>query len=156
LRGREKGAAIFARGEGACIADNKVVFTCTIGGPDRLGQIFVYTPGPYEGQTGENEYPGCLVLLAQATQRSLLRNADNLVVSPWGDLIVCEDTSDHCGLIGIRQDGSQYALADNAYDASELAGVCFSPDGSIMFVNIQYPGKTLAITGPWADLYDSG
>jgi secreted PhoX family phosphatase len=32
---------------------------------------------------------------------------------------------------------------------SELSGVCFSPDGKIMFVNIQYPGMTLAITGDW-------
>jgi uncharacterized protein len=30
-----------------------------------------------------------------------------------------------------------------------LAGVCFSPDGNTMFVNIQYPGMTVAITGPW-------
>jgi secreted PhoX family phosphatase len=156
LRGREKGAAIFARGEGACIANNQVAFACTIGGPDRLGQIFVYTPGPYEGQAGENLQPGSLLLLSQASQQSLLRNADNLVMSPWGDLIVCEDTADHCGLVGVRQDGSQYLLADNAYSSSELAGVCFSPDGSTMFVNVQYPGKTLAITGPWSDLYSSG
>jgi secreted PhoX family phosphatase len=32
---------------------------------------------------------------------------------------------------------------------SELAGACFSPDGSTMFVNIQTPGVTLAVTGPW-------
>jgi secreted PhoX family phosphatase len=95
-------------------------------------------------------------LLSQASQQSLLRNADNLVMSPWGDLIVCEDTADHCGLVGVRQDGSQYLIADNAYSSSELAGVCFSPDGSTMFVNVQYPGKTLAITGPWSDLYGRG
>jgi hypothetical protein len=72
-----------------------------------------------------------------------------MVAAPWGDLIVCEDTADHCGLVGIRPNGNQYAIADNAYSNSELAGVCFSPDGSIMFVNVQYPGLTLAITGPW-------
>ena len=72
-------------------------------------------------------------------------------MAPWGDLIVCEDTSNHCGLVGIRPDGSQYAIADNAWSNSELAGVCFSPDGRTMFVNIQYPGMTLAITGPWPD-----
>ena len=27
--------------------------------------------------------------------------------------------------------------------------VGFSPDGQTLFVNIQYPGMTLAITGPW-------
>ena len=31
----------------------------------------------------------------------------------------------------------------------EWAGACFSADGKWMFVNIQSPGITLAITGPW-------
>ena len=70
-------------------------------------------------------------------------------MAPWGDLVVCEDTSSRCGLVGVRPDGSQYSIADNTYTRSELAGVCFSPDGTILFVNIQYPGMTLAITGPW-------
>lgn len=33
--------------------------------------------------------------------------------------------------------------------ASETCGVNFSPDGRWLFLNIQYPGVTLAITGPW-------
>ena len=70
-------------------------------------------------------------------------------MSPWGDLIVCEDTAGHCGLAGLRPDGTQYYLADNAYTDSELAGVCFSPDGKTMFLNIQEQGLTLAINGPW-------
>jgi secreted PhoX family phosphatase len=89
------------------------------------------------------------MLIAESDGDSLLQNADNLVMAPWGDLIVCEDTAGHCGLVGIRPDGSQYALADNVYSDSELAGACFSPDGSILFVNIQHPGTTLAIAGPW-------
>jgi uncharacterized protein len=149
LRGRDKGAAIFARGEGLSVLDDSVAFTCTIGGPDRLGQIFVYEPSRYEGTAREQKHPGTLRLLAESSLNSLLRNADNLTASPWGDLIVCEDTADHCGLVGVRRDGSQYPLADNAYSNSELAGVSFSPDGTVMFVNIQYPGLTLAITGPW-------
>ena len=32
-----------------------------------------------------------------------------------------------------------------------LAGSCFSPDGSVLFVNMQGDGLTLAITGPWQD-----
>ena len=32
---------------------------------------------------------------------------------------------------------------------SEVAGVGFSPDGKWLFVHIQYPGETFAITGPW-------
>ena len=119
------------------------------GGRQRLGQVFLYRPSPFEGQERESGQPGELMLLAESTSDSLLRNADNLTMAPWGDLVVCEDTSDHCGLVGLRPDGSQYAIADNAYSDSELAGVCFSPDGQTLFVNIQYPGMTLAITGPW-------
>jgi secreted PhoX family phosphatase len=149
LRGREKGAAIFARGEGLCSIGRDFAFGCTIGGPDRLGQVFLYSPSQFEGKLGEPDHPGQLQLLAEATPDSLLRNADNMVAAPWGDLLVCEDTADHCGIVGVRPDGSQYMVADNAYSNSELAGVCFSPDGSIMFVNVQYPGQTLAISGPW-------
>jgi secreted PhoX family phosphatase len=148
-RGAKLGAASFARGEGLCNANGDMVFTCTTGGPARLGQVFRYQPSPFEATPEETEAPGQLTLIAEATTDSLLRNADNLTMAPWGDLIVCEDTSNHCGLVGIRPDGSQYQLADNAYSNSELAGVCFSPDGKTLFVNIQYPGMTLAITGPF-------
>ncbi|MCP5092540.1 MAG: DUF839 domain-containing protein, partial [Gammaproteobacteria bacterium] len=146
LRGATLGAATFARGEGLCKADDRFAFTCTIGGPARLGQVFTYTPSPFEGSAEERRDPGYLTLIAEATESSLLRNCDNLTMAPWGDLVVCEDTASHCGLVGIRPDGSQYAIADNAHTNSELAGVCFSPDGKTMFVNIQYPGMTLAIT----------
>ena len=149
-RGADAGAAIFARGEGLCFTGTEFVITATIGGPDRLGQVFAYRPSPKEGCPDENTEPGVLGLIAESTTRSLLRHADNITMSPWGDLIVCEDTANHCGLVGIGPDGKQYPLADNAYTNSELAGVCFSPDQSIMFVNIQVRGLTLAITGPWS------
>jgi hypothetical protein len=149
-RGAEAGAAVFARGEGLCFTGTELVMTATIGGPDRLGQVFAYRPSPHEGLPEEKTQPGTLQLIAESTTRSLLRHADNVTMSPWGDLIICEDTANHCGLVGIRPDGKQYVLADNAYTNSELAGVCFSPDGSVMFVNIQVRGLTLAITGPWA------
>lgn len=149
MRGGAAGAATFARGEGLAATTEGLVFTCTIGGAERIGQVFEYRPSPYEGADNEQEKPGRLTLIAEATSDSLLRNADNLTQAPWGDLIICEDTSEHCGLVGLRADGSQYEIADNAHSNSELAGVCFSPDGKILFVNIQYPGMTIAITGPW-------
>ena len=153
LRGAAAGAAMFARGEGLCSDGEEFVFTCTIGGPARLGQVFHYRPSPFEGTSREQESPGQLTLIAEADHESLLQSCDNITMAPWGDLIVCEDAvyaqHGHCGLVGIRPDGSQYQLADNAYSNSELAGVCFAPDGNTLFVNIQYPGTTLAITGPW-------
>jgi len=149
LRGAAAGAATFARGEGLCAAGNAFAITCTIGGAYRLGQIFLYQPSPVEGRPGETDAPGRLTLLAELQPGSLLCNADNITQAPWGDLIVCEDTASHCGLVGVRADGTMYPLADNAYSGSELAGVCFAPDGRTLFVSIQYPGTTLAITGPW-------
>jgi uncharacterized protein len=149
LRGYHQGAARFARGEGLCFADGSIFFSCTIGGPDRLGQIFEYRLSPFEGTDRETTQRGQFRLVAESTRASILRNADNLIMSPWGDLIICEDTAGHSGLIGLRPDGTQYYLADNAYTASEFAGVCFSPDGKTMFLNIQVQGLTLAINGPW-------
>jgi secreted PhoX family phosphatase len=35
------------------------------------------------------------------------------------------------------------------YRQSEWAGACFSPDGQWLFANIQTPGVTFAVTGPW-------
>jgi secreted PhoX family phosphatase len=149
FQGYEKGAAVFARGEGLHFADGTLAMTATIGGAERLGQIFTYRPSPAEGTSNERENPGRLTLFAESTADSVLRHADNLAMSPWGDLVICEDTADHCGLVGIRPDGTQYLLADNAYTRSELAGICFSPDGRTMFLNIQVNGMTLAVTGPW-------
>lgn len=150
FQGAEKGAAMISRGEGICYADGEIMLAATIGGPERLGQIFNYVPSPAEGTGEEDSNPGKIRLFAESTSDSILRHADNLTMSPWGDLIVCEDTSQHCGLVGIRPDGQQYPIADNAYTPSELAGICFSPDGNVMFVNIQVRGMTLAITGPWS------
>ena len=76
-----------------------------------------------------------MTLIAEATRDSILRNADNLTLAPWGDLVVCEDTSSHCGLVGLTPAGVQYAMADNAYSRSELAGVCFSPDGQTLLAS---------------------
>jgi secreted PhoX family phosphatase len=131
------------------VSGDEFFFTATIGGPSLLGQVFRYRTSPNEGKDTESAVPGTLTLIAESTENSLLRGADNITMAPSGDLIVCEDTATHCGIVGIGPDGRQYAIADNPHSDSELAGVCFSPDGKILFVNIQYPGITLAITGPW-------
>jgi secreted PhoX family phosphatase len=43
--------------------------------------------------------------------------------------------------------GKKVAPGDNTQN--EWAGATFSPDGRWLFVNIQTPGITFAITGPW-------
>ncbi|MEM6315407.1 MAG: alkaline phosphatase PhoX, partial [Planctomycetota bacterium] len=53
-------------------------------------------------------------------------------------------------LRGITPAGEFYTLAKNRVPGnSELAGVCFSPDGKTLFVNIQKNGLTVAVRGRW-------
>ncbi|MFM1889879.1 MAG: hypothetical protein RLZZ565_636, partial [Planctomycetota bacterium] len=33
---------------------------------------------------------------------------------------------------------------------SEFAGATFSPDGRVLYVNLQRPGLTFAVRGPWS------
>ena len=55
-------------------------------------------------------------------------------------------------LIGLKQDGSTYIIAENFLNNSEFAGVNFAPDGKTLFVNIYSPTMTIAITGPWEEI----
>lgn len=143
-RGHAAGAAVFARGEGLWWGQGELYFTCTSGGAQQAGQVFRYRPARSSG--------GTLELFVESGDKALFANADNLTVTPWGDLLVCEDTDRSCALVGIRPDGSLYRLAHNPYNGSELAGVCFAPDGRTLFLNIQRTGLTLAITGPFPAL----
>ena len=149
FRGAKNGAAIFARGEGMWFDKGKVYFTCTNGGKKKLGQLFIYTPSPSEGKNNENNNPGKLKLLVEPQDSEIMDMCDNITVAPWGDMIICEDGKGTDYLLGIQPDGTIYKLAKNALNSKEFAGGVFSPDGSILFVNIQLPGFTLAITGPW-------
>jgi secreted PhoX family phosphatase len=74
---------------------------------------------------------------------------DNITVSPHGGLILAEDGAGVQHLVGVTSQGKAYALARNEYNSSEFCGPAFSADGTTLFVNIQSPGFTLAITGPW-------
>ena len=148
-QGGSKGAARFARGEGIWYDSGTVYFACTNGGPNKKGQIFRYVPSEQEGQAGENKNPGSLTLFCQPNDSGLLQMADNLAVAPWGDVIICEDGDPVNHLVGVTAKGKLYRFARNKMNDSEFAGSCFSPDGTTLFVNIQTPGMTLAITGPW-------
>ena len=83
---------------------------------------------------------------------------DNLTIAPWGDLVIAEDNDGPNHLHCITPNGEVYPFARNAFEdgASEFCGVCFSPDGKVMFVNVQKPGFTLAITGPFEELEGGG
>ena len=160
-RGHAKGAAFFARGEGVFFGAGELFFTCTTGGKDRLGQIMRYTPSRFEGQPGERDVPGKLELFVESHDKSVMTMPDNIAIAPWGHLIVCEDKSEAGGinyLKGVTPQGRTYTIGRQAAPAiggganAELAGACFSPDGSTLFLNVYWPGLTLTITGPWRRL----
>ena len=149
LQGFEHGAARFARSEGMWWGHGAAYWCCTNGGPTATGQIWRYIPSPAEGAKAELDRPGQLELFLEPNDRNVLESGDNITVSPWGDLIICEDGGKEDYLVGVRRDGSTYQFARNPASDGEFAGACFSPDGSTLFINQQHEGRTLAITGPW-------
>ena len=55
----------------------------------------------------------------------------------------------------VQLDATQVAAAGKLVAAGdyrdfEFCGACFDPSGKVLFVNIQTPGITFAIWGPWA------
>lgn len=148
-RGHKAGAAYFCRGEGMDYGIRpgsnvgEIFFTCTQGGSAQTGQVWRYTPG----ETGK------LTMLFESPGADTLDLCDNLSLAPWGDLILCEDGRGSQYLRGLTPDGKIYDLAKNAHkDEAEFCGACWSPDGKTMFVNVQNPGFTYAINGPWETL----
>lgn len=155
-RGRAAGAANFARGEGIHFGAGEMFFTCTSGGAAKHGQIMRYAPSAHEGQPGEHDEPGRIQLFLESADEQVFDYGDNLTVAPWGHLLVCEDRysdTKRNHLRGVTPEGKVYTVARNVFrENAELAGACFSPDGSTLFLNIYWPGLTLAIRGPWSEL----
>ena len=127
----------------------------TDGGDAKCGQVFAYYPASEE-----------LLVVYESTDPDVLDYPDNVVVSPRGGLVICEDSrgasSEH--LFGLTRTGALFQFArndvllDHGYRGfvgdfrnAEWAGVCFSPDGRWMFANVYNPGFSVAITGPWRD-----
>lgn len=142
---QELGAAVIVRGEGLTVHGDDIYFTSANGGRERLGQIFRYTPN--------SETTGSLTLYYECADGSLVY-PDNLAMSPWGDLLVCEDREGApSSLVGLTPALNTYRIARNTY--GEWSGVCFSPDGKFLFANIQLAGRTLAISGLNAHFVES-
>jgi len=140
-QGFENGCARFARTEGIAYSDGSIYFCCTDGGPREFGQVFRI-------RLREQK----LSLVVEPDDHALLDGPDNLCVSPFGDLVICEDSlagrQNH--VVGVTPQGRTYRIARNAHPRNaEFAGACFSPDGGTLFVNVQQPGMTFAIWGPW-------
>jgi len=155
-RGHAAGATLVARGEGIFWGDEELYLTATSGGPIERGQILRYVPSRFEGSAGERLSPGRIQLFVESTDEKAINMGDNLCVAPWGHLVVCEDnysSSIRNHVKGVTPDGKLYTIARNVFTGnSEFAGSVFSPDGEVLFVNIQYPGITFAIRGPWLSI----
>jgi secreted PhoX family phosphatase len=143
LRAHEAGAARIARGEGIHLDGDTLYFTATIGGPIGRGQILRLELG--EGRD-------TLDVLAESRDPATLDMPDNLTVSPQGELFVCEDGLGRSHLHRVTPDGRTLPFAANANGHGELAGPCFSPDGTLLFLNLQSEGTTVVIRGPFAKI----
>jgi secreted PhoX family phosphatase len=151
-QGFTKGAARFARLEGAWPGHGMIYFLSTSGGDAGEGQIFEYDPVEERVR-----------LLFESPSADVLNAPDNMCVSPRGGLVLCEDGGGTEYVHGLTLDGTIFRFIQNNvdlrqtpvgpfnqnYTGNEFAGSCYSPDGKWLFVNIQSPGITFAITGPW-------
>lgn len=143
---QDKGAAIIVRGEGIWFHDGEVYICSTSGGGlGGTGQIFKLIDDPVAPT---------LECVVRSGFFDPLEAPDNITISPWGQLFMAEDGAGENYVRALTRAGEVVPFARNALSGSELAGVCFSPDGSTMFVNIQGNGLTLAITGPFPEVPD--
>ena len=173
-QGRAAGGAAFNRLEGLFRGEDgkSMFFVSTSGGTVKgpsgagFGQLWHYIPGDDRYQQGDE-----LVLVFESSSGKVLESPDNICVTPNGGLLFCEDDavsgegaadtdplapgiSSINRLIGLGPKGEAFPLAINVFSDSEFAGAGFSPDGEILFVNIQGgdaagEGMTIAIWGPW-------
>jgi len=164
-QGRAKGGARFYSLEGSSWANGGVTFVASEAGESENGQVWRFEPTSHD--------TGTLRLLYESADAATLNQPDAITVASDGRVIMAEDGDgeDVDGgdnwLRVLTPAGNVADLARviapldlhrwNAEDfpeagptgASEMAGPVFTPDGNHLFVNIQYPGVTAVITGPW-------
>lgn len=151
-QGRALGAATFARLEGCWYGKDARIYVVSTSGGIGQGQIWEYDPAEET-----------IRLLFQSPGAEVLNAPDNITVSPRGGLVLCEDGDGMEYLHGLTTDGEIFPFARNNvvlngerngisgdFRDSEWAGACYSPDGRWLFANLQSPGITFAIRGPWA------
>lgn len=142
-QGLAKGGATFGRLEGCFTVGRTVYVVSTNGGDAGVGQIWRYTHTLSGGR---------IELLFESPSPDLLDMPDNLTVSRRGGVLVCEDGTNGNFLRGFTRTGQVFDFAHNVvpgHESSEFAGACWSPDARTLFVNVQNPGYTFAIWGPW-------
>ncbi|HLT35420.1 MAG TPA: alkaline phosphatase PhoX, partial [Enhygromyxa sp.] len=136
---QSKGAAIIIRGEGIWFFEGQIYVCSTAGGLLGKGQIFRLIDG---------DRP-TLELIVSVDDASMLDNPDNITVAPWGDVFIAEDGDGDQYIRWINTAGEICDFARNAASTTELAGVCFSPSGDALFLNMFGEGLTVVVTGPF-------
>ncbi|MBK9426470.1 MAG: DUF839 domain-containing protein [Gammaproteobacteria bacterium] len=169
LQGEARGAAGFSRGEGCHYHQGVIYMVDTSGGAAGSGAVWAYQDEPAQGSDR-----GTLTAIFVAPDEATADSPDTIAISPRGGLLLCEDGSgrgDGNGVLGNRMlgldaTGRTFGFAENNlvldrapptrswiapgdYRRMEFTGACFDPGGRWLFVNIQTPGITFAITGPW-------
>jgi len=161
-----------SRGEGIWHRDGKLYIVDTSAGTDDQGR-----PGYGRGAVWVHDLAtDRLTCLFASTDAQIANNPDNVTVSPRGGVVLCEDgggVQDDYGfgerVLGLTPAGEAFIFAKNNvvfddvqaaaagkkvsggdYRNREFCGACFDPTGHFLFVNIQTPGITFAIWGPWA------
>ena len=157
--------------EGCFAQGGLIYFTDTTAGAARTGVLWALAP------SADGEGPDLLRSVFVSAGEGEADNIDNLCTSPAGGIVLCEDgggqraadralisgtrviamSADGSGAIPLVENNllleaalpSRDWIAAGDYRNNEFAGVCFSPRGDRMFVNVQTPGVTFEIRGPW-------
>lgn len=153
-QGLAKGALRFRRCEGGAFDGRWFYFTETQDA-STLGRVWRL-----------NVDTEVLELYAEGSESTPMIQPDNIAFDAAGNLFVCEDRADASFDLPNRlwfidrQSGEMAVFAElvQKYEtpeeniADEPTGSVFSPDGSVLFLNLQRDnfGVTLAITGPFA------
>ena len=178
-QGHAGGGANFRRLEGCWYGDSSIFFVSTNGGPDIAapngtgigeGQLFEYDPKSKQLRIryvsparSALENPDNIVVAPDGSIIFCEDNADGtggVNPNPGERLVWLYPKSGKiftfalnnmdftAGGLGTLTRPSGRSFTGNMKQ-NEWAGAVFSPDGKWLFVNIQTPGVTFAITGPW-------
>jgi secreted PhoX family phosphatase len=179
MQGRHKGGARFMGLEGGSFSKGSCYFTASDGGDTGQGQMWRYTPDNKDFKRGtlqlvyeshfhrvlsgpdaivQSPRGGILVCEDGASEDVAGQPSRIKYVSPDGKLNDFAQVSvpmqlhDHFGADLFPYNPERWdnpPAEGEGVGRSECSGAGFSPDGKWLFVHIQYPGETYAITGPW-------
>jgi secreted PhoX family phosphatase len=170
LQAWAQGALRMSRGEGIWYGDGRLYIVDTSAGRDSLTRS-----GRGNGCVWLLDLARMRLQAVFVSDAAVVaNNPDNITLSPRGGVLLCEDgggVSDAYGqgnrLLGLSGAGAYIFAKNNVvlsreeiaaagkqaaagdHRGSEFCGACFDSRGEVLFVNVQSPGITFAIWGPW-------